>query len=492
MTQPITDQETHLGTIETEIAGTQYHDAVVRPGETVHLEREPRNPHDPNAIRIDNAAFESVGFVPRRLAGWMAPLIDQGKLRVDGSIPAEHAKPNSVVLELFVCPKGADILTPDDNPSGPKEALHQTVLQAFRNAENWTEPEAIKGLAEVLKGLPRREMKPETLLLLHVFEDRTNQARSRVGASAIEAVRAALAEVRIGDPLTYESLTLFPLFVSEDGDPPYWLLEEALKVGEAEVREVSDSGRVPELVVENRSERPILIPEGEILTGAKQNRVVNVSVIVPAKTTFTLPVTCVEQGRWSRPTAAMKASHYAPPSMRARKSASVHAHRMRGGAPQSDQGMVWEEVACHLAADRAESPTQSLVDGYAARKNDVATFRKHLELPDGAAGVVSVLGPQLHVDLFDSSRTFARLWPRMSEALFYEAAKSEKSPSYYEGASQIREVLDELSRGLEPVKNPVGAGVEMSIGTGRYSGSALWFAERLCHLMAYADVQVIY
>ena len=60
----------------------------------------------------------------------------------------------------------------------------------------------------------------------------------------------------------------------------------------------TEDGEVPNLSVTNSSDRPILIPEGEILVGAKQNRVVNVTVLVAARSTFKVPVSCVEQGRW--------------------------------------------------------------------------------------------------------------------------------------------------------------------------------------------------
>lgn len=41
-----------LGSLETEIAGEQFYDAEIALGDEVHLEREPENSHDPNAIRV--------------------------------------------------------------------------------------------------------------------------------------------------------------------------------------------------------------------------------------------------------------------------------------------------------------------------------------------------------------------------------------------------------------------------------------------------------
>jgi hypothetical protein len=42
------------------------------------LVREPDNPHDPNAIRVEIAGFY-LGYVPRHIAKDLAPLIDRGE-----------------------------------------------------------------------------------------------------------------------------------------------------------------------------------------------------------------------------------------------------------------------------------------------------------------------------------------------------------------------------------------------------------------------------
>lgn len=44
-----------FGVAAATIVGIKYYDGVVSDGERVSLNREPLNPHDPNAIRVDNA-----------------------------------------------------------------------------------------------------------------------------------------------------------------------------------------------------------------------------------------------------------------------------------------------------------------------------------------------------------------------------------------------------------------------------------------------------
>lgn len=108
----------------------------------------------------------------------------------------------------------------------------------------------------------------------------------------------ALPTFRVGEPVRYEALSVFSLFSEAADHVEYALAEEALAGGTATVEEVSESGSVPDLLVDNQGELRLLLLEGEELRGAKQNRVLNTSVLVAAHTRLKIPVSCVEQGRW--------------------------------------------------------------------------------------------------------------------------------------------------------------------------------------------------
>ena len=108
----------------------------------------------------------------------------------------------------------------------------------------------------------------------------------------------ALPEIRVGDPLRHESLSVFPLFSATIGDVDYRLSEPALADESLLVEEVDEGGSVPDLLVENKGDVRVLFLEGEELIGAKQNRILNTSVLVAAHSKIKIPVSCVEQGRW--------------------------------------------------------------------------------------------------------------------------------------------------------------------------------------------------
>ncbi|MDP9481435.1 MAG: hypothetical protein M3R38_38195 [Actinomycetota bacterium] len=86
---------------------------------------------------------------------------------------------------------------------------------------------------------------------------------------------------------------------------------------------------------------PVLILEGDELIGAKQNRVVNSTVLVAAQSELVLPVSCVERGRWSYHSRAFSSGDRSPPpSLRGLQSRSVHDSLRRGRGHRSDQGAV--------------------------------------------------------------------------------------------------------------------------------------------------------
>ncbi len=86
----------------------------------------------------------------------------------------------------------------------------------------------------------------------------------------VETLRKLLKGLRRGEPRTTGPLTLVPLFGGRPA-PAYVLAEDAIASGTLEVGELG-GGVVPRLAVRNRGSEPVLILEGEHLSGARQDR----------------------------------------------------------------------------------------------------------------------------------------------------------------------------------------------------------------------------
>jgi hypothetical protein len=110
-------------------------------------------------------------------------------------------------------------------------------------------------------------------------------------------IAALPGSLRLGEPVTSGPLVLVPVFGGHPA-PTYRLAAEAIADCTLSIGEIG-GGQVPQLGVRNVGELPALLVEGEHLHGAMQDRVLNVTVLVPAKADTEIPVSCVEQVRGS-------------------------------------------------------------------------------------------------------------------------------------------------------------------------------------------------
>jgi hypothetical protein len=164
------------------------------------------------------------------------------------------------------------------------------------------------------------------------------------------AIHETLEQLTLGDIQQAGRLTIVPLSSTEQCSPDYTLLSVAQADGLATVSEVSESGTVPELLLANAGSLALFLLDGEELIGAKQNRIVNLSILIPAESTHTIPVSCVEAGRWdyrSRDFASSDRVFFS--RGRARKAADVTEHLSEAGYRGTNQSAVWDDVSDALA-----------------------------------------------------------------------------------------------------------------------------------------------
>jgi hypothetical protein len=280
-------------------------------------------------------------------------------------------------------------------------------------------------------------------------------------------------EVRVGDPVEHEALAVFPLFAAPEGGVEYLLSDEAIAGGSVAVEEVSESGSVPNLLVDNRAGSLVLFLEGEELRGAKQNRVLNTSVLVAAGRT-TLPVSCVEQGRWRyRSKQFGHGGSHASYKMRHILKRSVSRSLAEGTGHSSDQGEVWKEVGRQMESLGSHSETAAMADTYAAHQGRLADFRDRLRYVEGAAGVaVAVGGKVASVDLFDKPATCRKVWDRLLTGVVMDALEA-ISGDKRAGGDDVREALTALREAPWQQAQAAGAGEEFraEVGPDRHASA---------------------
>ncbi len=105
-----------------------------------------------------------------------------------------------------------------------------------------------------------------------------------------------LGSILAGRPQSHGALTVIPILAPMQAEPEWLTLAEA--GDRVPITEVGEEGSVPDLKVANQGDLPLLLLDGEQLVSAKQNRILNMTVLWAAQAEVNIPVSCVERGRW--------------------------------------------------------------------------------------------------------------------------------------------------------------------------------------------------
>src|SRR5262245_24788588 len=208
----------------------------------------------------------------------------------------------------------------------------------------------------------------------------------------------------LGEARSFGRLTIVPLYPASPPTAEYVGLDEASANGLA-VTEVDEAGAVETLLVINPVGAAALLYEGEELIGAKQNRVLERSILVASGSKLEIPAKCVEQGRW-----AYRSRRFAP----APRAAHPELRRLRHDLGAPSQQAVWGEVSAKSARLGVRSATGAADAMYDARAASLDEYVQALPRLDGQTGVVvGIAGELVCLDYVSRSDVFAGLYLKL-------------------------------------------------------------------------------
>ena len=295
-----------------------------------------------------------------------------------------------------------------------------------------------------------------------------------------------LTGLRLTDPQQAKHIAVFPLFSALHHSPDYLTLGEALEQRLLTVTEVSVGASVPELRVINKAALPVLLLDGEEVCGAKQNRVLNTSILIPAGKQVDVPVSCTEQGRWSYISHEFSDSgHVMHASLRASKTQSVSASLGADASFRSDQGQVWQgitELACDLAVNNSQ--TGALKDVFEAKQVDLDAALKTFTLLPGQRGLLVLInGEPVGFDYLSQATAFAKLHGKLLKSYVLDALarKPKKAKSLATSRAQAHDFLAAALACEEKQFKSVGLGEDHRCKAPGIVGSALVHAQTVIH-----------
>jgi hypothetical protein len=302
------------------------------------------------------------------------------------------------------------------------------------------------------------------------------------------SVRKYLSELNLGEPTVFKNLTMFGLEGLSDGRLDYLTLADAMKLEVARVSEISDGGSVPELLFENSADLPVLILDGEELLGAKQNRTVNLTILVPAGKTIKIPVSCVEAGRWRRESThfAMSDRHHFAQS-RAANAAEVSCSLQQDGSRRSDQRRVWADISAKAARMQAPSATQAMAEIFDRHRTSLESFVEAFTSGASQTGALFAIGSEIvGLDLFDCRATLATVLPKLVRSYAIDAMESERGNGKGAGKRDARAFLAKLAEAEIETYEAVGLGTDLRFASPELIGGGLAVDDHLVHLAAFA------
>jgi hypothetical protein len=298
------------------------------------------------------------------------------------------------------------------------------------------------------------------------------------------SIAATLKPLILGTPQVFQNLALFPVLTGAEARPDYSMLADALKGGQVRVTEVSAGGAVPELLLDNASPGRVLLLDGDELVGAKQNRVLNITILVGANQKVIIPVSCVERGRWSARSSEFRSEDRMMFAKgRASKMAQVSRSIRESGTRHSDQRAVWDAVDAKTTIFQAASPTGAMSDVYDHVAGDVRHYRVAFQAVPRQVGAVFALdGRPVGLELFDAPATLASALGRLVESYALDAIERPDRTSPAPDPARAMEFLARASSARAEVAKAVGEGEDVRLEAPGIVGEALVVDGRVVHL----------
>jgi len=293
-----------------------------------------------------------------------------------------------------------------------------------------------------------------------------------------------------GVPVTRGGITMIPIFAPTGRTSNIKIAGDELVVSELE------TPTVPQLQVHNPTAHDLLIPAGRILSGGRQTRVVNVSIVVAAGTKMAIPVSCVEAGRWSGRSGFANSGRNASRRMRVAKQRSVKNNIDRYESKASAQGEVWNTITYELNSRgvHAEASLFLGVDEDLDHRSDrIAVVNQFLTdgIQPGQVGVAIAHGDKiLGVEVFPSTEALEVSWEAIVRAAVIDADEFSTPAVIIDAASGIaalEKFLAAVAATEGTLSDGVGRGTELHVETAAYVAHGLTVDGELVYCNAFAS-----
>lgn len=292
-----------------------------------------------------------------------------------------------------------------------------------------------------------------------------------------------LKSIGLGEPSTYQNMTVVPLFVEKVPALEYILLREAIEQKLLKVTEVSRGGSVPELKVVNDAATAVLVLDGEELAGAKQNRVLNTTILIREKWSTLIPVSCTEHGRWSYRSAHFETSDaFMPYELRTKKNFSVNMSLKMSKLHRADQGKIWNDIDDLRNKAGVRSQTGAMKDIFDNKKTDLESYLAQIKPMPGQKGMLVIInGMVAGMDMVSRDDAYNKIHTNLLRSYAMDAMLHREDEPAANAAAIARQFLNEAAACEEEKYDAIGYGQDYRYEGKDILGSALVHRDEVVH-----------
>ncbi len=235
----------------------------------------------------------------------------------------------------------------------------------------------------------------------------------------------------VSPPVTHKNLSVYFLHRQDRDDREFLTLNEGLKSGLVTVTEKQQE-QVNQLVIDNKSDKPLFLQEGDRVTGGKQDRTIYSSLVVKAKSgPMPIPTFCVEQSRWQ---AGSLGKNFSANANRAFASNAVR----KASKLSKSQGQVWDEVGKTKTllqkavgnSNKTSSLNEALDSKQAidSTKAYVTALGKAADQHKDLVGVAFAIDGQImEINMYPGCPLVKSVYPRLLETYALDAVVDQKN-----------------------------------------------------------------
>ncbi len=288
--------------------------------------------------------------------------------------------------------------------------------------------------------------------------------------------------IELLDSQKYENVEAIPIKSDFFGKKDFLTLKKGYEMNLVEIKELEHS-TVNTVSCKNDSVTPLILIDGDEITGAMQNRIINDTLLIPAKSTINIPVSCTEHGRWHTKGEGAESRTFKPsaesrtfkPSLYSANH-STRSRKSRASYEERDyQGEVWDSISEFESRSNFKSMTSALNDSYENLKDKQNDYLSKFHIEDGQNGVIFIVNGEVK-----------GYHEKLCRSYIIEAIVEKKSVDNIDRL-KLMKVLENISQSEFKSKKSIGLGDNLKFSNDFGSGSGLVWEDELIHMTFFKD-----